>query len=1066
MNTEIRFTRITTRQPARLSKHFAFVGDVLTKQGGGNMMDGIAERLTVNNIAELAALLPTLKPNQALLHGINGHDVARVVTQDRLDKARLDGGDLPIIARTRDHFHWPDGPGLLMLDYDAPAHGAPMDCQAIRAALARVSPALDAAPVVWRPSASSCIYSSAGAELRSIAGQRFYIPVIDADDVPRAGAVLFDRLWLAGYGRYELSKSGAFLARTLIDGSVFQPERLDFCGGASTGKGLVQRLPGPVLFNESAPYLDTRVALPNLTADEQSRLDTLRAEMKSALADEQARIRELWISERVETRLVELPDEDAREEARPHLERLYREAAHGGGLGPDFELTVVAKGTKARKRITVADVLKNRKAYHEGTTLDPLEPDYPDGQSRLVGWLNLNAQPPYLQSQAHGGTRYHLGAKETAPLDDGYWESVMQDAERSRACRNNIDPTLPTLPTVSITYSYTPGIQSYTSYTLPPLEDFDDQGRPVLIESKVAATLATVLKGGFAFCRESLRWHTFTETHWQPLTAPVLDEVVTQLLYAGAPAGFKARTLTAILSLLTKGLLPLPDTAADARAIPFTNGLLNLDTRTLHPITPDNALTWCLPYAYDPAADCPTIKAWLRQAVTPEDGDADDNPDDLVEFIRAWFNALLTGRADLQRFLHLLGPGGTGKGTFIRLAEALVGTRNATVTDLKNLETNRFETAAIYRKRLVAVTDSGKYGGSIDVFKAMTGQDPLRLEVKHRQQGATFIFDGLALIASNEPLMFTDYTGAIERRRITIEFSRRVSADERAQWDARGGEAAVLHQEIPGVVNWALALTREEVNDRMKAPPAQITRANTEAMQHSNPVADWLIQRVIPDANCALLMGGYQEITVSTRIGEGETESRKVIEQADACAYPNYRAWCLQYHRAPVSTRRFSPLVLDIARTLGASVYKGRNNSGMYIKGLRLRQEAEDDRDVWGQRVGSSAKSVGSVDSSFEKSQIKITGCVGSVGSDGKPPQTFSYSAGEREKNPSPLAQTILATLDGTPMTRADLERALTLAHGNAGPALINNTINQLLLSGAIAPIGNQLVKVNQEARP
>lgn len=70
------------------------------------------------------------------------------------------------------------------------------------------------------------------------------------------------------------------------------------------------------------------------------------------------------------------------------------------------------------------------------------------------------------------------------------------------------------------------------------------------------------------------------------------------------------------------------------------------------------------------------------------------------------------------------------------------------------------------------------------------------------------------------------------------------------------------------------------------------------------------------------------------------------------------------------------------------------------------------------------------------------------------------------EKNPSPLAQTILATLDGTPMTRVDLERAVNLAHGNAGPALINNTINQLLLSGAIAPLGNQLVKVNQEARP
>lgn len=580
-----------------------------------------------------------------------------------------------------------------------------------------------------------------------------------------------------------------------------------------------------------------------------------------------------------------------------------------------------------------------------------------------------------------------------------------QSAKTASACRNNIDPTLPTLPTFHVEIqahqSYTTNQPSYTSYTVPLLEDLDEKGRPILIESKVAAALATrCLKGRFAFCRESLLWHTFTGTHWQPLTAPVIDEVVTQLLYTGAPHGFRARTLTAILSLLTKGLLPLPSAAADTRLIPFSNGLLNPETRTLTPITPDAALTWCLPYAYDPDADCPTIKAWLRQAVTSDDPEVGDNPDDLVEFLRAWLAALLTGRADLQRFLHLLGPGGTGKGTFIRLAEALVGTRNATVTDLKNLETNRFETAALHRKRLVAVTDSGKYGGSIDVFKAMTGQDPLRLERKHQQQGATFVFDGMVLIASNEPLMFTDYTGAVERRRMTIEFSRRISEDERADWDRQGGETAILHREIPGVVNWVLGLTRDDVTRLIKDQPPQMTRLNREAMQHSNPVADWLLECVVPDPGYGLTIGGYQETTVSTQTNYGKTESRKMIEYADACAYPNYRAWCLKVHRAPVSTRRFSGLVLDIARTLGASVHKGRSSGGMYIRGLRLRQEAEDDRDAWGQqRAGSNAQSVGSVGSSFEKSEVKITCYVGSAGSEGKTPQTYSHIRGMQPEN-------------------------------------------------------------------
>ena len=411
--SEIHFTRFTTRKPDRLSKRFDQVGNVLVKEGGGNMQDGIAERLNVSSIAQFADLLPTLTPKQALAYGVNGHEQARVVTADHLDKARAQGGDLPIIARTRDHFTWPDGPGLMMLDYDPAPDGAPaLDMNQLRDALAVTCLPLDIAPTVWRPSASSCIYSIDGQELRPIAGQRLYIAVKNASDLSRAGAVLFDRLWLKGYGRYELSKSGAFLLRSVIDASVFQPERLDFCGGAALGKGLTQRLPAPVVFNPNAPLLDTVTALPDLTPDERQQLDTLRAGMQESLKPRQQEIRAQWVADRVDAGLAKIP-EAMREQERPRLEKTYRQAAEGGWLSPDFELMVKAKGSKSGKPITVSELLRS-KVYHEATTLDPLEPDYPEGQARYVGWLNLNAKPRYLQSQAHGGTRYFLGDEPVA----------------------------------------------------------------------------------------------------------------------------------------------------------------------------------------------------------------------------------------------------------------------------------------------------------------------------------------------------------------------------------------------------------------------------------------------------------------------------------------------------------------------------------------------------------------------------------------------------------------------------------------------------------------------------
>ena len=64
--------------------------------------------------------------------------------------------------------------------------------------------------------------------------------VADASDIERAGQVLFDRLWLAGHGYFKVSSAGTLLSRTLVDGSVYQPSRLDFVAGAVCKPPLVQ----------------------------------------------------------------------------------------------------------------------------------------------------------------------------------------------------------------------------------------------------------------------------------------------------------------------------------------------------------------------------------------------------------------------------------------------------------------------------------------------------------------------------------------------------------------------------------------------------------------------------------------------------------------------------------------------------------------------------------------------------------------------------------------------------------------------------------------------------------
>lgn len=224
----------------------------------------------------------------------------------------------------------------------------------------------------------------------------------DAADIPRAGAALVARLWLAGLGHIEVSKSGALLERTLVDASVWQPSRLDFAGGAACGSGLEQRRGDPVIIEGSADAIDSRAALPDLTAEERDRLAAIRAEAKGAAQPEAEGIRAAWIEARVQEMVA--PEDRGDPEAITAAETVARRALETGVLSGDFVVQVQTGGKI--EAVTVGRLLDHRERFHGCMTRDPLEPDY-DG-ARLVGRLYLMQARPSLHSFAHGGRTYRL----------------------------------------------------------------------------------------------------------------------------------------------------------------------------------------------------------------------------------------------------------------------------------------------------------------------------------------------------------------------------------------------------------------------------------------------------------------------------------------------------------------------------------------------------------------------------------------------------------------------------------------------------------------------------------
>lgn len=398
-NSDTHFSIITAINPDILSKRFELdESGKLIKFSGGNLIKGTVEERAASSLADLAAILTRLTPAQALVYGVPIDRAVRVMTRKAFVEAGKPAG---VTTRTNDAFTWPDGSGVMMLDYDPPSGVDAMDRNALVAAIREAAPGLSDVAMLWWASASSCIWQC-DTELLGIRGQRLYLRVKGAADIPRAGAVMVERLWLAGHGHIEISKSGALLERTLVDASVWQQSRLDFAGGAACGEGLDQRRGDPVIIEGKAELIDTRAALPDLTAEEREKLTAIKSDAKSAARPKANGVKEKWIEARVQE-IVTGADSDDPEKVQ-EAQSIARRALEAGVLGGDFLVPVEVEGKI--EILPVGKLLDNRACYHGCMTRDPIEPDY-DG-SRLVGRLFLLQARPVLHSFAHGGKTFRL----------------------------------------------------------------------------------------------------------------------------------------------------------------------------------------------------------------------------------------------------------------------------------------------------------------------------------------------------------------------------------------------------------------------------------------------------------------------------------------------------------------------------------------------------------------------------------------------------------------------------------------------------------------------------------
>jgi putative DNA primase/helicase len=152
------------------------------------------------------------------------------------------------------------------------------------------------------------------------------------------------------------------------------------------------------------------------------------------------------------------------------------------------------------------------------------------------------------------------------------------------------------------------------------------------------------------------------------------------------------------------------------------NGLLNIWTGELSEHSPDFLSIVQLPILYDPNAKCQTILRFLGQVLHPQD----------VFTAMEIIGYLLYRAAIYEKAVMLYGNGDNGKGVFIKLIEAFVGSENCSHVALQELDNDKFASADLCGKIVNTFADlKSQKLLTTGNFKTLVSGDSVRAQERY-----------------------------------------------------------------------------------------------------------------------------------------------------------------------------------------------------------------------------------------------------------------------------------------------------------------------------------------------
>ena len=217
------------------------------------------------------------------------------------------------------------------------------------------------------------------------------------------------------------------------------------------------------------------------------------------------------------------------------------------------------------------------------------------------------------------------------------------------------------------------------------------------------------------------------------------------------------------------------------------NGLINLSTMEFTEHTPELRTIMQLPVVYDPNADCPALKQFLKKVTFEE----------CIPIIQEMLGYCLLNTMQYEKSFLLYGEGGNGKGTLISVMQKFFGEQNASNVALQTLSDNRFAAASLFGKMVNLHSDiPNRLIEDSSLFKELTSGDRIQAEEKHK---AAFSFNNRAklVFSANELPSSRDNSEGFHRRWVIIPFPNKFN-------DRVLRSSLFSDLEMSGILNWAI----------------------------------------------------------------------------------------------------------------------------------------------------------------------------------------------------------------------------------------------------------------------